>query len=324
MNMIHTTIKMTLVTLIAGLISRWIGLEYWLTGGILALLSIQLTKKDSIVIAIKRIIDVFYAMFLSLLLFWIFGYEFWVFMIIVFVLTLSSFYFKIQEGIVPALVVVTHFLVKGEFSFAFFVDESLLVLVSIGIAMIFNTFYPTAGEKALLKHIETIDGYMKDHLMMLSFLVKDPEYHETYFMYYNQLDQKLKSVIQQVEITDKDILFQNDQSYLAYVYMRSTQATYLNHMFEQAVKVKCIHPYAEEISNYIKKLCFAIGHFDEGEKHMSEIHDMLSKYRLSDLPKTREEFETRAILYQILLELESFIKIKIEFYHTYPEFNISK
>jgi uncharacterized membrane protein YgaE (UPF0421/DUF939 family) len=315
---------MTLVTLIAGLISKWIGLEYWLTGGILALLSIQLTKKDSIIIAIKRIIDVFYAMFLSVFLFWLFGYEFWTFIVVVFMLTLSSFYLKIQEGIVPALVVVTHFLVKGEFSVAFFVDESLLVIVSIGIAMIFNTFYPTAGEKALLKHIETIDGYMKDHLMMLSFLVKDPEYHETYFMYYNQLDQKLKSVIQKVEITDKNILFQNDQSYLAYVYMRSTQATYLNHMFEQAVKVKCIHPYAEEIANYIKTLCFAIGHFDEGEKHLKTIDDMLSKYRLSDLPKTRDEFETRAILYQILLELESFIKVKIEFYHTYSDFNLSK
>jgi uncharacterized membrane protein YgaE (UPF0421/DUF939 family) len=324
MRMIHTTIKMTLVTLIAGLISRWIGLEYWLTGGILALLSIQLTKKDSSIIAIKRIIDVFYAMFLSVFLFWLFGYEFWVFMLVVFVLTLSSFYFKIQEGIVPALVVVTHFLVKGEFSFAFFVDESLLVIVSIGIAMIFNTFYPTAGEKALLKHVETIDGYIKDHLMMLSFLVKDPEYHDTYYVYYNHLDQKLKSVIQQVEITDKNILFQNDQSYLAYVYMRSTQATYLNHMFEQAVKVKCIHPYADEIADYIKKLCFAIGRFDEGDKHLNTIHEMLTKYRLSDLPKTREEFETRAILYQILLELESFIKIKIEFYHTYPSFKLSK
>jgi uncharacterized membrane protein YgaE (UPF0421/DUF939 family) len=106
--------------------------------------------------------------------------------------------------------------------------------------------------------------------------------------------------------------------------MRSTQATYLNHMFEQAVKVKCIHPYADEIADYIKKLCFAIGHFEEGETYLETINDMLSKYRLSDLPKTREEFETRAILYQILLELESFTKVKIEFYHTYPNFKLSK
>jgi len=324
MRIVHTTIKMTLVTLIAGLISRWIGLEYWLTGGILALLSIQLTKKDSIIIAAKRIVDVFYAMFLSIFLFWLFGYEFWVFIVLVFMLSLSSFYFKIQEGIVPALVVVTHFLVKGSFSFEFFLDESLLVIVSIGIAMLFNTFYPTAGEKSLLKHIETIDGYIKDHLMMLSFLVKDPEYHETYYKYYSQLDQRLKAVIQQVEINDKDILFQNDQGYLAYVYMRSNQANYLKHMYDQAIKVKCIHPYAEEIALFIKQLCFSIGRQDEGEKHLNTIHDLLSKYRLSELPKTRDEFETRAILYQILLELESFIQVKIEFYSTFPGFKISK
>lgn len=50
MRILHTAIKMTLVTVMAGLISKWIGLDYWLTGGVLALLSIQLTKKDSITI----------------------------------------------------------------------------------------------------------------------------------------------------------------------------------------------------------------------------------------------------------------------------------
>ena len=323
MRVIHTAIKMTLVTLMAGLISKWIGLDYWLTGGVLALLSIQLTKKDSITIGIKRIVDVFFAMILSTLLFVLLGYEFWVFIVVTFIFSLASFRLKIAEGIVPALVIVTHLLIYGSFSFDFFIEESLLVIVSIGIAMIFNTFYPTFGEKTLSKYVEVIDSYIKDHLLMLSFLVKDPEYHETYYKHYDLLEQKLSEVIHQVELTDKDILFQNDQSYLAYVYMRRTQATYMKHMYDQAVKVKCNHRYAKEISDYIKDLSFSVGKFEESETYLKIIHQMLEKYRLSELPRTREEFETRAILYQIMLELETFVKVKLEFYETYPNFNPS-
>ncbi|MFA5471856.1 MAG: aromatic acid exporter family protein, partial [Acholeplasmataceae bacterium] len=120
MRVIHTAIKMTLVTLMAGLISKWIGLDYWLTGGVLALLSIQLTKKDSITIGIKRIVDVFFAMILSTLLFVLLGYEFWVFIVVTFIFSLASFRLKISEGIVPALVIVTHLLIHGSFSFDLF------------------------------------------------------------------------------------------------------------------------------------------------------------------------------------------------------------
>ncbi len=324
MRILNTAIKMTLVTLIAGLLSKLIGLDYWLTGGVLALLSIQMTKKDSIHIAIKRVVDVFFAMILSTIMFVLFGYEFWVFILLTFIFSLASWRLKISEGIVPALVIVTHLLLFGEFSVAFFIDESLLVIISIGTATLFNTFYPTAGEKALVKYVDQIDQHIKDHLFMLSFLIKDPEYHETYYKHYDLLDQKLTEVISQVELIDKDLLFQNDQSYLSYVYMRRTQSTYMKHMFQQAIKVKCHHRYAKEISDYIKDLSYDIGKYEEDHTHLEKIYQMIEKYRLSALPKTREEFETRAILYQILLELETFVKVKIEFYDTYPHFKRSK
>jgi len=45
------------------------------------------------------------------------------------------------------------------------------------------------------------------------------------------------------------------------------------------------------------------------------------KYKASALPETREEFEVRAMLYQILNEIESFLMVKVQFHHLYPEFN---
>lgn len=320
MRIFHTAVKMTLVTVIAGLISKWMGLEYWLTGGILALLSIQLTKRDSLIIAFRRIVDVFFGMLLSVLLFVIFGYEFWVFIVIVFIFSLASWRLNIAEGIVPALVIVTHLLIFGEFSFPFILEESLLVLISIGTATLFNTLYPSQGESELIKYTHMIDQFIRDHLLMLSFLIKDPLYAETYNNHYENLGKELNKVIHDVELIDRDLLFQNNQSYLSYAYMRKTQATFMKHMYDQASKITCVHQNALEISDFIKDLSYDVGLYNHSLRYIKYIDDLLGKYRLSELPKTREEFESRAVLYQILLELESLLNVNLQFYEAHPNF----
>ena len=47
--------------------------------------------------------------------------------------------------------------------------------------------------------------------------------------------------------------------------------------------------------------------------------DNISKITRETRPKTREEFETRATLLQLLRELENFIQLKVDFYQRYAE-----
>ncbi|MBZ4265694.1 aromatic acid exporter family protein, partial [Streptococcus pneumoniae] len=49
------------------------------------------------------------------------------------------------------------------------------------------------------------------------------------------------------------------------------------------------------------------------------IESYLQVFRNRSLPKTREEFETRATLLQLLRELENFIQLKVDFYQRYSE-----
>ena len=48
---------------------------------------------------------------------------------------------------------------------------------------------------------------------------------------------------------------------------------------------------------------------------------LLSIWRSSatPLPKTREEFETRATLLQLLRDLETFIQVKVDFYQQFHQ-----
>jgi len=227
---------------------------------------------------------------------------------------------KIAEGIVPGLVLVTHLLQEGTFSLPMLTNELSLIFVAIGIATIFNIFYPTSSEKELIMHVASIDHLVADHLFMLSFLLKDPEYNEEYYRHYNYVDHKIQDYIDIVELVDKDLLFQNDHSYLAYFHMRKEQTSYIRHMYQQALKIKKLHPYAIEIAEYIVQLSYDIGLYNKAVSQLRSLDVIQQEFKVSTLPKTREEFEIRATLYQILIEIESLLMVKVKFHHQFPDF----
>jgi uncharacterized membrane protein YgaE (UPF0421/DUF939 family) len=320
MRLFHTAIKMSLVGVIASLVAFSLSLEYYLTAGILAILSIHLTKRDSLQISLRRLIDAFYGLILATLMFIAFGYSFLVFSIFVFIFAYTSWVLKISEGIVPALVLVTHLLIKGSFDGGLLLNEFLLITIAVAIASLFNIIYPTSSEKTLDSYVKTIDQLVRDHLFMLSILLKDPEYHDEYYRHYAMLNKKISETIDIVELVDKDLLFQNDHSYLSYFHMRKEQTNYIRHMYQQALKIKTLHPFALEISTFVKELTNDIGIYNKAIFQLKKLDQLQQTYKEASLPETREEFEIRAMLYQILNEIESLLMVKVEFHHQYPNF----
>ena len=320
MRLLNTAIKMSLVGVLASLVARFLSLDYWLTAGVLAILSIHLTKKDSLVISIRRVVDSIFGIMLATLMFIAFGYNFVVYSVFVFIFAYASWVLKVNEGIVPALVLVTHLLIHGEFSMILIGNELALLFISVGIALIFNLIYPTQSEKELDNHVLSIDQLLRDHLFMLSLLLKDPDYNDEYYRHYAAVDRKISDTIDIVELVDKDLLFYNDHSYLAYLHMRKEQSSYIRHMYQQALKIKKIHPNALKIAEFVKELSNDIGVYNQAIYQLRKLDQLQQVFKEAPLPQTRDEFEIRAKLYQILNEVESLLEVKVHFHHQYPEF----
>ncbi len=320
MRLLNTTIKMSLVGIIVSILARELGLEYWLTAGIVGILSISLTKRDSIVSSIKRVVDAIFALMLSTLMFIAFGYNFMVFSVFIVIFIYSSYMLKIHEGIILSLVLVTHLLAVGSFDFNMIGNELAILFIAVGIALIFNIVYPQSFEKELDQHVSSIDQLIRDHLFMLSILLKDPDYHEEYYRHYTMLDRKISDTIELVELVDKDLLFSNDHSYLSYLHMRKEQSSYIRHMYQQALKIKKLHPFAIQIAQYVRTLVDDIGIYNRAIGQLKKLDQLQQFYKESPLPETREEFEIRATLYQILNEIESLLMVKVDFHHAYPKF----
>ena len=321
MRLLHTAIKMTIVGVLASLLASLLSVEYSITTGIIAILCINLTKRDSLTMSGKRLVGVLFGLILSTLLFLAFGYNFIVFSIFIFIYAYSSWVLKMPEGIVPGLVLVSHLLNEGTFSFPVLLNAVYIMLIAVGISTVFNILYPTISEKELNRHVESIDQLIRDHLYMLSLLIKDPGYKEEYYRHFQMLDRKISNLIDQVEIVDKDVLFMNDHSYLSYFHMRKEQASYIRHMYQQALKIQSIHPFAKDVSTFILELSYDIRLYNRAVTQLRKLDVMQKGYKNSELPKSRDEFETRSSLFQILNEIESLLMVKVSFHHQYPNFS---
>ncbi len=317
---VHTTIKMSLAALITILITQALNLEYAITAGILAILFMQLTRRDSYTLAIKRIIDGLLAVGLSTLFFVIFGYNLWVFLLFTVIFIALSFALNISIGIVPSLVLASHLLLEYTFSFTMIINASAILLISAIVALLLNVLYPLNTYKYLEDFIVKIDTLLRDDLINLSNALNKPTQTKSAYKHHESTNEALKNLLNEAEMVDKDILFDKDHRHIAYLRMRHAQMDRIDRMYDLLKRITHNHPYTKTISAYVAALSEDIGHADKATPQLEKLHTMLETFRKKPLPDDRNAFETRAVLYQMMFEIETLLKEKIRFHRQYPHF----
>jgi uncharacterized membrane protein YgaE (UPF0421/DUF939 family) len=85
-------------------------------------------------------------------------------------------------------------------------------------------------------------------------------------------------------------------------------------LFRLLQSIEAPTPFAQGILDFITELIPAIGAVDKATALRTQLLLLTKDYRQKPLPKTREEFELRAILFQMLFELDYFLSIKIQYH----------
>jgi integral membrane protein len=75
------------------------------------------------------------------------------------------------------------------------------------------------------------------------------------------------------------------------------------------------------LAQLFKKTAQQLSQENPAQDLLDDISQYLAIFRERPLPKTREEFETRATLLQLLRDLENFIQIKVDFYQQFHKVN---
>lgn len=306
------TFKMALSATIAIIISNYIGLKFGVTAGIIAILSIQETKKEALLVAGRRLIACAAAILLSFLLFWLLGNSPIVFGLFLLIFISGTILLKIEDGMVMGAVLSTHLLSSTDINVSWIINEVQLTIIGIGVAMLFNLYSSSLDDEFDKNKARIEDCYRAILSDMAVSLVTQtvPIYEKKILLEVEGLVNKSKLIAQAI---NNNNLFSINNYYVSYIEMRIIQLEVIKRMKRHFSRFYMTFEQTKILSEFTNNVAMNL-HEDNDCLELLERLNLLRKdYKNMELPKNREEFENRALLFQFLNDLEDFLNAKREF-----------
>lgn len=306
------TIKTAVCAAIGILIAQQLGLINPASAGIIAILSVTNTKRSSFETGFFRICSLALATVIAFICFSLMGFNaiaFGVYLLLFIPLAVKG---KMSEGIPVSSVLVTHYLVEQSLVPSLIANAFYLLFIGVGLALLANSYMPDISHD-LQKSQQKIDEKIRQLLLGMSQFFDKKEEAVSCGPLLNQVVVALVEAEETAQRHGDNQLLTNDDYYLNYFTMRRLQVNVLRKMNELVNQIDFQHGNTTQVRELLKFSAATFAEANNGLEIRQRIEATLAYYREAPLPKTREEFENRARLYQLLNEFERFIEIKIEY-----------
>lgn len=306
------TIKTVIASVLAILIATQLHLLYATAAGIIAILSVGNTKKTSLKSGLGRVLSLGLAIILSFICFTTLGFHPWAFGVFLLVFIPLSVRFNLADAIVVNSVLITHFLVEKSFSWQMILNETLLMTIGVGLALLLNLYMPDNEKqlkediKAIEEDFRTIIFAMAAHLNLEKIAPLDDACLD--------LRSKLRAALNQAHIHQKNQWLSEEDYYSDYFSMRLAQLRILRDMVNLLIEIDIDGLFVDELRKVLISTAENFAEENDGKLILWQIEAVYQNYRQKPLPQTREEFENRALLFQFLQSFRSFVEIKAIFY----------
>lgn len=107
--------------------------------------------------------------------------------------------------------------------------------------------------------------------------------------------------------------------YIDYFEMRSDQCHVLHNLHYEVKKIRYIPKQAGVVAEYMLYLADYVVERNVPSAQLEKLEGIFRDMKKEELPKSREEFENRAILYHILMDMEEFLVYKQRFVRSLDE-----
>ena len=317
-EIIRNTIKIAGAAIIAILIAVALNIDFAVSAGIVAMLTIQPTKKETIKIATGRFVAFMMALLIAYGSFFVAGYNLRAFMIYLILFILLCQKFQWYSAMTMNSVLISHFLTYGVMNKETVYNEIVLFCIGVGIGIIANlhlrknTFYIEQLKEETDDQIKKILNRMSQRI-----LDKDmSDYNGECFLSLEHSLRMAKNVAEENfnnQFGTKDIF---DSEYIA---MRNKQCLVLYEMYKDVRNIETTPITAGKISEFLKQMSQEYHRTNTGKELLKQFEELDASMKLAPLPVERKEFEDRAKLFGLLRHMEEFIKLKIEFSKRFTE-----
>ncbi|KXW35806.1 hypothetical protein NTPn39_00190 [Streptococcus pneumoniae] len=283
MSISQRTTKLILATCLACFLAYFLNLSSAVSAGIIALLNLSDTRRSTLKLARNRLFSMLLALAIGVLAFHLSGFHIWSLGLYLAFYVPLAYKMGWEIGITPSTVLVSHLLVQESTSPDLLVNEFFLFAIGTGFALLVNLYMPSREEE--IQHYHTL----------------------------------VEEALKLVYLDHSDHLFHQTDYHIHYFEMRQRQRRILRNMAQQ---INTCHLAVSEsliLAQLFSKIAGQLSQTNPASDLLDEIERYLEVFRNRSLPKTRDEFETRATLLQLLREAKTFIQVKVDFYQKYGQ-----
>jgi uncharacterized membrane protein YgaE (UPF0421/DUF939 family) len=312
-----TTVKVALFSMLAILLADILGFRYAPSAGIITILSIQATKKETLSLAFGRFLAFIGALMISYVCFQLLGFTYAAFALYLFFFILLCLNMNWRNAIAVDSVLILHFLAEKSMELADIGNELGLFLLGVGFGMLANIHL--RNDKRAMELLEdNIDEEMRRILNQMADCVIQETYRKR-----DSSVLKLMDLLYQAESLARQNVnnqFRKANYYdLHYIQMRKDQAEVLSEMEKITHTLRTRPKQAETIAELLRSISLQFHRENTAESLTRDFESVKQLLKQEKLPVDREEFEDRAMLFALTQKIEEFLRIKKRFAEQYDK-----
>ena len=306
-TLLSTTIKTAIAATLSLLVAQVLGLKFSSSAGIITILDIFESRKATIKGGLKRTLSATIALVLGILVFEIFDYKTWAFGLYLLLFVPISFLLKIELGLSPSSVVVTHLLSYGEINSSIIFNELGLILIGTGFAMLTNLYAPESKDE-LKKWIKDIDEDIKDILIFFGDTLVNNLDVKIYEGKIKKLEDDINKALN-LAIIENDNRIENSKNLLIGLSHREREMDLLMEMYDDLKSIPKEYADGKLISDLIVDTANNLSDNGDMVKVKKRIEFLEEHFHMMELPETHEDFIIRSSIFQVFRSLNQFIDI---------------
>ncbi|MGL5346871.1 MAG: aromatic acid exporter family protein [Peptostreptococcaceae bacterium] len=299
-------IKLSIGSSIATLIAWFLNLQYGMFAGIITLLTVKNTKKETLNVVLGKVYGFILCTVLSCICFNTFGFNLIAFSIYTFLIITLCFILNIQYVMAMCLVISSHYLLQNSVSINMIINETLLFIIGASIGVIINMYIPSNIDKIYNSQLN-LQEEIRILLLDISILIKNPFEGDEYEKDLNKLNSLIDKSTMYIYENINNNLLSDTKFFLDYIENIKKQRDMIKILYSYVYKLSFTPSQGYIISDFIYKIANSSLDFNTINDLISELQTVTLDIKNQPLPNTREEFENRAILYLCLIELQKFL-----------------
>ena len=295
-------------------IAQALNLEYATSAGIITLLTLITTRWETFKLSLLRLVTYVVAVALCWTIFhfipnmWI---EYGVFL---FCLVLLGEVMGWRSTLSVNAVIGTHFLTTQNFTVEFLINELLLVVIGIVIAILLNLIHiNNAQENGIIQSMRHVEHQMKLILSELASYLSNQSSGDSVWEDLIKLERELDEYLELAYEYQNNTFHSHPEYYINYFEMRMKQCGALHNLHSEMRRMRNMPKQAHIVADFITDITEYVTEMNDPKKQIEELEGLLTELRNEPLPKTHEEFESRAELYHVLMDMEEFLLYKKRF-----------